>query len=256
MYPELFRIGSFSVSTFGFMVALAFLAAFWISGKECKRKKISPDLHSNLFLAAMIGGIAGAKLLFVFENVSLGEILSNPFQNLFARGGLTFYGGLLGALFLSYIIIRRYGENFWKVADATAPALALAYSIGRIGCLLVGDDYGVPSDVPWAIAFPDGLPPTDIAVHPTQIYETVIMFFVFLFLWKIRKKNETYGWLFSIYLVLAGLERFFIEFIRNTTESPIPGLSVAQITALALIAVGIYKYFSILNNTKKAANPN
>ncbi|MGH7886111.1 MAG: prolipoprotein diacylglyceryl transferase [Thermodesulfobacteriota bacterium] len=255
MYPELFKIGTFSVSSFGLMVALAFLAAYWISQKECQRKGISIDLHGNFFLAAMIGGIAGAKLLYIFENIGFSDFVSNPVQHIFARGGLTFYGGLIGATLLSYIVIKREGGSFLKVGDAIAPSLALAYSIGRIGCLLVGDDYGIPSDLPWALSFPDGLPPTNVAVHPTQIYETIIMFIVFVFLWKIRKKNETYGWLFSIYLILAGLERFFIEFIRNTTDSPIPGLSVAQITALLLIVIGIFKFLSI-NSKTNTINPN
>lgn len=255
MYPELFRIGSFSISSFGLMVALAFLVAYWISGKEFQRKGLSSDLHGNIFLAAMVGGIVGAKLLYVFENIGFGHFISNPFSHLLSRGGLTYYGGLIGALLLSYAVVKRSGQNFWRVGDATAPALAIAYSIGRIGCLLVGDDYGVPSDVPWALSFPEGLPPTNIPVHPTQIYETIIMFIVFLFLWKIRKRNETYGWLFSIYLILSGLERFFIEFIRNTTESPIPSLSVAQVTALLLVALGLFKYFSIVSR-QKTSNPN
>ncbi len=254
MYPELFKIGSFSISSFGVMVALAFLVAYWVSGKEYKTKGLSEDLHGNIFLAAMVGGIVGAKLLYIFENVSLSEIFANPITHLLSRGGLTYYGGLIGAVLLSYAVIKRNGQNLWKVGDATAPALALAYSIGRIGCLLVGDDYGVPTDLPWALSFPNGLPPTNVAVHPTQIYETVIMFFVFLFLWKIRKKDKTYGWLFSIYLILSGLERFLIEFIRNTTESSIPGLSVAQVMAIILIAVGLYKYFSIYSK-QKAQNP-
>ncbi|MYI73608.1 MAG: prolipoprotein diacylglyceryl transferase [Candidatus Dadabacteria bacterium] len=164
---------------------------------------------------------------------------------LLLRGGLTFYGGFFLALFAFFVLTKKHKESFWKVLDATAPALAIAYATGRVGCLLVGDDYGVASTLPWAMPFPKGSPPTLEAVHPTQIYETIIMSLVFLVLWKIRKKDKPVGWLASIYLGLAGLERFFVEFIRNTTESPISGLSVAQVMALALILIGALKYISL-----------
>lgn len=249
MYPEIFRIGNFSISSFGLMVAVAFAVAFYVSSKEFKRKGISLDLHGNIFLGVMVGSIIGAKLLFVFENVPIKEILANPFTHLLSRGGLTYYGGFIGGMIAFFLIVKKAKQSSWKVLDACAPALAIAYSVGRTGCFLVGDDYGIKSDLPWAIAFPDGLPPTTDTVHPTQLYEFIIMFFVFLYLWKVRKKNVQAGWLFSIYLILSGLERFFIEFIRSTTESPIPGLSIAQVTAIILIAIGIYKYTSLKKET-------
>lgn len=250
MFPELLRIGDFQITSFGAMVAAAFLVAFWVSGMEFERKGMSRRLHEHIFLAALVGGILGAKLLFLIENVPLSDLLSYPKHYLLLRGGLTFYGGLFLALFASFVITKKHKESFWKVLDATAPALVIAYAIGRVGCLLVGDDYGIASNLPWAMPFPKGSPPTLEAVHPTQIYETIIMSLVFLVLWKIRKKDRPVGWLASIYLGLAGLERFFVEFIRNTTESPISGLSVAQIMALALILVGALKYISLRRHKK------
>lgn len=245
MFPELLRIGDFQITSFGAMVAVSFLVAFWVSGMEFERKGMSRRLHEHIFLAALVGGILGAKLLFLIENVPLSDLISYPMHYLLLRGGLTFYGGLFLALFASFVITKKHKESFWKVLDATAPALAIAYATGRVGCLLVGDDYGIASTLPWAMPFPKGSPPTLEAVHPTQIYETIIMSLVFLVLWKIRKKDRPIGWLASIYLGLAGLERFFIEFIRNTTESPISSLSVAQVMALALILVGALKYISL-----------
>ncbi len=245
MFPELLRIGDFQITSFGAMVAAAFLVAFWISGMEFERKGISRRLHEHIFLASILGGILGAKFLFLIENVPLSDLLSYPMHYLLLRGGLTFYGGLFLALFASFVVTKKHGESFWKVLDATAPALVIAYATGRIGCFLVGDDYGIASALPWAMPFPKGSPPTLEAVHPTQLYETIVMSLVFLALWKIRKKDKPVGWLASIYLGLAGLERFFVEFIRNTTESPISGLSVAQIMALALILVGSLKYISL-----------
>lgn len=242
MFPELFSIGDFTVTSFGAMVAAAFAAAFWISGREFRRKGMSADLHERIFLFSLAGGIIGAKLLFLLENISLAELLSRPADYLLLRGGLTFYGGFFLALAAAFAVTKRHGESFWKVLDAAAPALALAYAVGRVGCFLVGDDYGVASDLPWAMSFPLGSPPVFETVHPTQLYEVVAMSLVFALLWKIRKTERPEGWLAGAYLMLAGTERFLIEFIRTTTESPLPGLSVAQLMAVALVVVGGSKY--------------
>lgn len=255
MYPEIIKIGNFTISSFGLMIALCFLAGYWIVSLEGKRKALNDKLVSNMFLAAMIGGIVGAKLLYLFENVPVSELLRHPVDNLLSRGGLTYYGGFLGAIILAWIIAYRNRLSMWVVGDLAAPALALAYAIGRVGCLLVGDDYGVPSNLPWAMSFPEGLPPTTETVHPTQLYEIIIMSIVFLYIWKIRKKVKPAGWLFSVYLVLAGIERFLIEFIRSTTPSPIPGLSVAQVMALILILIGAFKLYSIHTTAEKAPEP-
>lgn len=245
MFPELLRIGDFQITSFGAMVAVAFLVAFWISGMEFERKGISRRLHEHVFLASLVGGILGAKLLFLIENIPLSDLLSYPTHYLLLRGGLTFYGGLFLALFAVFVVVKKHKESFWRVLDATAPALAIAYATGRVGCFLVGDDYGIASALPWAMPFPKGSPPTLEAVHPTQLYEVITMSLVFAVLWKIRKRKRPVGWLACIYLVLAGLERFFVEFIRNTTESPIADLSVAQVMALFLILAGVLKYMSV-----------
>ncbi|HSE83402.1 MAG TPA: prolipoprotein diacylglyceryl transferase [Thermodesulfobacteriota bacterium] len=245
MYPELFKIGDFAISSFGVMVALAFLAGYWISSLEFQRIGLSEKLLGNIFIAGMIGGIVGAKVLYLLENVPFEELIRNPVPYVLSRGGLTFYGGFFGAVLLVWIVSYVNKANIWAIGDAAAPALALAYAIGRIGCLLVGDDYGVPSNLPWAMSFPKGLPPTTEEVHPTQIYETIFMGIVFVYLWKIRKKNVPTGWLFSIFLILAGVERFLIEFIRSTTPSPIPNISIAQLMAIAIIIVGVLKLVQI-----------
>lgn len=252
MYPELLRIGNFAISSFGLMVALAFLAGYWIASLEFKRKKLDDKLLGNILLLSMLGGIGGAKLMYIFENVPLSDFISSPFTHIFSRGGLTFYGGFIGAVLLFWILTIKNKVSFFKVMDAMAPALAIGHSIGRIGCFLVGDDYGIKSDVPWAVAFPKGLPPTTDPVHPTQIYEVILMGLIFFVLWKLRKRNTPDGWLFSILIILAGIERFLIEFIRSTTPSPIPDLSVAQLIAIGLIVIGILKIISIKN--KPASN--
>ena len=255
MYPELLRIGSFVVSSFGLMVALAFLAGYWIASLEFKRKKLDDKLLGNILLLSMLGGIGGAKLMYIFENVPLSDFISSPFTHIFSRGGLTFYGGFIGAVLLFWLLTIKNKVSFFKVMDAITPALAIGHSIGRIGCFLVGDDYGIKSDVPWAVAFPKGLPPTTDPVHPTQVYEVILMGLIFFVLWKLRKRNTPDGWLFSILLILAGIERFLIEFIRSTTPSPIPDLSIAQLIAIGLIVIGILKIISTKNKpaSKKTA---
>ena len=255
MYPELLRIGNFSISSFGLMVALAFLAGYWIASLKFTRKKLDDKRLGNILLLSMLGGIGGAKLMYIFENVPLSDFISSPFTHIFSRGGLTFYGGFIGAVLLFWILTVKNKVSFFKVMDAMAPALAIGHSIGRIGCFLVGDDYGIKSDVPWAVAFPKGLPPTTDPVHPTQVYEVILMGLIFFVLWKLRKRNTPDGWLFSILIILAGIERFLIEFIRSTTPSPIPDLSVAQLIAIGLIVIGILKIISIKNKpaSKKTA---
>jgi phosphatidylglycerol:prolipoprotein diacylglycerol transferase len=245
MYPELFRIGNFTISSYGVMVALAFLVAYWLSSLEFKRRGLDERLLGNFLIAAMVGGIIGAKVVYLLENVTLSEFLREPLKYILARGGLTYLGGLLGAALLMWFIAYRNKMGFWTLGDAVAPGLTIAYAIARVGCLLVGDDYGVPSDLPWAMAFPKGLPPTDERVHPTQIYEVILMGAVFIYLWKIRKKQAPTGWLFSIFLILAGLERFLVEFVRATTPSPIPHLSLAQLMSAVMIIIGIIKLIQI-----------
>ena len=240
MYPELFRIGNFTVSSFGLMVAIAFLAGYWITALEFKRKNIDEKLLGNILLVCMLGGIGGAKIMYIFENVPIKELISNPLTHILSRGGLTLYGGFIGAVFLIWILTFKSKVKFFSVMDAMSPALAIGHSIGRVGCFLVGDDYGVKSDLPWAMAFPKGLPPTTDSVHPTQVYEVVLMGLIFFVLWKLRKRNMPDGWLFSILLIIVGIERFLIEFIRNTTPSPIAGLSVAQVIAIILILIGLF----------------
>jgi len=241
MYPEILRIGNFVISSYGVMVALGFALAYYTTLLEFKRLNLPVNVLQDILLAAVVGGLVGAKVMFIFENVPLAEFIRNPFGYLFERSGLTFYGGFILAALLIVWIVRRKNLALGSIADAISPGLALAYAIGRVGCFLVGDDYGIPSNLPWAVAFPKGAPPTPpgVRVHPTQLYETFTMLIVFAVLWKLRKAQKPSGWLFGLYLVLAGTERFLVEFIRTTTPSPIPGLTWAQVIALIIVVSGV-----------------
>ena len=252
MYPELFRIGDIAISSFSVVLVISFLVAYLVGEAEFKRKGLNGNLADLLIIACVVGGIGGAKVLFLIQNATFSELIADPLR--YVSSGLTFYGGLIGSLILMGIVTRKKKVNYWAVTDASAPALILAYAIGRIGCFLVGDDYGIPSNLPWAVAFPEGAPPTTERVHPTQIYDTLLMTGLFFFLWKIRKNYpSSHGWLSSVLFITLGIERFLIEFIRNTTPSFIPGLSQAQLISVAMIILGVLKIIQLRTATRKAS---
>lgn len=247
MYPELIRIGGFVISSYGVLVTLGVITGYLFAKSEFKRKNIPLNLLQDILFLSVIFGVLGAKLMYIFENIPMSEFLRNPLKYLLERAGLTWYGAFLLGLLAPMIYLSIKKANILRILDAISPSLAIGYAIGRIGCFLVGDDYGVPTNLPWGMEFPRGAPPTPpgVKVHPTQIYETLIMTGVFLFLWKIRKKEAKDGKLFGIYLILSGIERFGIEFIRTTTPSFIPGISIAQIIAFFLILIGLFLFIRL-----------
>ncbi len=254
MYPTLFTVGGVDVSSFSTMVLIAFLIAYFIGESELKRKGLNSNLADLLLIACVIGGLGGAKILFLYQNVGFSEFFSDPVRYL--SSGFTFLGGFLGAILLMWFVTQMKRVRFLLVTDAAAPALVIAYGVGRIGCLLVGDDYGIPSNLPWAIAFPNGSPPTYLAVHPTQIYDTISMLIFFIILWSIRKKDFPVGWMTAVTLMVLGVQRFLVEFVRSTTPSFVPGLSQAQVISIVLLIVGavlLYKVSQQEGRSKSAA---
>jgi len=251
MYPTLFTIGDISVSSFSVMVLLAYLVAYVVSEAEFKRKGMSGDLADLLLIASVIGGLGGAKIMFLFQQATLSDLLADPIR--YMASGFTFFGGLIGAILLSWFVTQMKRVSFLSVMDAVTPPLILAYAVGRIGCLLVGDDYGVPSNLPWAISFPNGAPPTILRVHPTQLYDTLSMFIVFVILWKIRKRDLPLGWMSSVGFIIFGVQRFFMEFLRNTSPSFIPGLSQAQIISICFFVLGVIMLYKINQRTNQTS---
>ena len=249
MYPVLFRVGDIAIYSFSVVLVISFLTAYKVLEIELRRKGFNGNLAEIILIACVIGGIGGAKVLFLVQNVTLSELMADPLR--YFSSGLTFYGGFIGSLILIGVVTLFKKVNYLMVTDSLAPGLILAYGIGRIGCFLVGDDYGIPSDLPWAMAFPNGAPPTTEKVHPTQIYDTLLMVVLFFFLWKIRTKSPSYGWLSAIMFILLGAERFLIEFIRTTTPSFIPGLTQAQLISLGMIVLGAVKLIQIRASAKE-----
>lgn len=233
MYPVIFRIGTFEITSFGVLVAVAALVGLWLYGRELERSGL-PREGVDAATAGVIGGLIGAKLLWTIE--FMGE---EPVTNLlFSRGGLSWFGGLLGGLGTGLWMLRRRRLPLIPALAAATPALAAGHAIGRIGCFLVGDDYGRPSDLPWAVAFPEGLPPTSVPVHPTQLYETFALAIVTWALLRWRRGGVDDATVLGRYFVLAGSIRFAIEFVRVNLRIAGP-LTLAHLISLAVVIAGV-----------------
>jgi phosphatidylglycerol:prolipoprotein diacylglycerol transferase len=232
--PEI-HIGPLTLQTFGICFALAFLAAGALIGRRLGELGKPPDWAYEIGFAALIGGIVGARLDFVLENWD--EVSDDLLGNIFSGDGLVWYGGAIGGAIGVFLWAWYRGYIGLALLDVCAPALALGYAIGRCGCQLSGDgDYGKAWDGPWAMSYPEGTVPTDEPVHPTPVYETMAMGLVALLLWRLRDRMRA-GSLFALYLLLAGAERFAVEFIRRNEDVAI-GLTQAQLISVAMIVAG------------------
>jgi phosphatidylglycerol:prolipoprotein diacylglycerol transferase len=233
MFPILFRFGDFEVTTFGALVALGALTGLWILRRELVRSGL-PDGGLDAALVGVIGGVVGAKLIWAIEFRH-----DAPFLSLvFSRGGLSWFGGFLGGVGAGLWALRRRRIPIVPALSAAAPALAIGHAIGRIGCFLVGDDYGRPTGLPWGVAFPKGLPPTAVPVHPTQLYEAAGLAIIAWLLIRWRQRGMSDGVVFARYLVLAGALRFTIEFVRVNARIAGP-LTLAQLFSAAMILAGM-----------------
>lgn len=235
MYPELFRIPfiDYPISTFGVSMAIAFLVAFWITMKGMEEKRMATEELSAVFIYVMLGGIIGSKMYYAIDNWLLDGGAFLPL--LLSRGGITWYGGLIGGTVAGAIGAKRLGINVKQLADCVAPGVAVGQAIGRIGCFLVGDDYGRVSNVPWAVAFPEGAPPTLERVHPTQLYEVAWLLPVALLLWSRRHKSP---FLFGEYMALNGAGRIVIENWRVNPTVAL-GMTEPQWIGFGLIVLGV-----------------
>jgi phosphatidylglycerol---prolipoprotein diacylglyceryl transferase len=233
MYPELFHIGSFTVSSYGVMLALAFVVAGFTLRWQLRKRGVRPDFAWVALIGAIIGGILGAKIHYLIINPD-----AWPDDALSGRG-LVWFGGLFGGTIGVILVALIAKVRVARVADGVAFALATAYAVGRVGCFLVGDDYGKPTDLPWGIAFPKGSPPVDVPVHPTQLYEILASLFIFaLLVWVVTPLVRREGVTFYVYLILAGVERFLVEFVRTNPVAAL-GLTQQQWISIALFVVGI-----------------
>jgi len=233
VYPVLFRIGSFEITSFGVLVALGALAGLWVFRREIARSGL-PDEAMDAAIYGLVGGLAGAKLLYVFEHLDEGAFLGL----LLDRGGMSWFGGFAGGLLAGFITIKAKGWPVVKVLAAATPALAVGQLLGRIGCFLVGDDYGHPTSLPWGVAFPEGLPPTTDRVHPTQIYEAIFLAFFAWVLIRWRRGGVPDRVVLGRYFAGVGAFRFALEFLRVNVRVLGP-LTVAHLFAFAVVVLGV-----------------
>jgi phosphatidylglycerol---prolipoprotein diacylglyceryl transferase len=250
MWPTLVKIGNFEITTFGLMMFLAFIIGGWVLARQFRRFGLDEDLASSIVVAAALGGIIGAKVYYA--------ILFRDWRLLFDRAGLVWYGGLIGGFLAGSWLLWRRKVDLLLVFDAAAPALSLGYAIGRVGCFLVGDDYGRPTNAWYGVAFPKGAPPTTAAelrnfgvavdpsippyqvlkVHPTQLYETGAALLMFALLMWMNRREHPKGRVWGVFLILLGLERFLVEIVRAKDDRFFGPFTVAQLISVLLVIAG------------------
>src|SRR5271156_778055 len=257
MIPVLFHLGPLTVYSYGLMMALGFLAADYVIRLECIRRGLDPEYSSSIVIAAAVAGLIGSRIYAILDD--LPTYLADPRSMIFSGSGFVFYGGMIGGLLGAYLVSRWYRIGLGVTMDMAGPALAIGQAIGRIGCQLSGDgDWGRPSTLPWAMAYPRAIIGWNsqtvltlndqgqlisgyfpgVRVHPTPVYETILYTIVFVILWRFRLHNRIDGRVFYLYLMLAGASRFTVEFFRINPRVAF-GLSEAQFIALGMITLGV-----------------
>jgi phosphatidylglycerol---prolipoprotein diacylglyceryl transferase len=233
--PEI-HIGPLELKTFGICFAAGFLASGVLIGQRFKELGKPVDWSYEMVFAALVGGLVGSRVDYLLQNWS--EVSDDLLGNIFSGSGLVWFGGLVGGA-LGVILWARWRRFLgWQLFDTAAVPLAIGYAIGRVGCQLSGGgDYGIHSDLPWAMSYPDGTVPTTDTVHPTPVYETVAMGLVGAVLWRLRDRFAP-GVLFGLYLIAAGVERLLVEFVRRNDEV-VAGLTQPQLISLGLMAIGV-----------------
>jgi phosphatidylglycerol:prolipoprotein diacylglycerol transferase len=254
-HPFEINLGPLPLTGFGLAVLAAFIIAQIISQRELTRRGHHREAAAipDLIIASVFGMLIGGRLYYVL-------VITKDWSDLWGRAGFVFWGGLIGGVILNWIVIHRKKLPFLRISDVAGPAIAAGYAVGRTGCWAVGDDYGRPWNGPLAVMFPEGSPPstagvmqrafntpippgatpdTVLAVHPTQLYETALGLVMFFILWRFRKHLHADGWLFGLYAVLAGAERFIVEFFRAKDDRFVGPLTLAQVIAIAIAAAGV-----------------
>lgn len=233
MYPELFRIGNFPVTTYGIFLAVGMLLALYVAARLGQRDGLPRERIYDLGLWTLVGGLVGSKVLMYFVEPDV-QLLSLDFL----RSGGVFYGGLIGGFLAVVILVRYYKLPFWKVADAYAPGVALGQAFGRQGCFSAGCCWGKPTDLPWGVHFSQaghdytGVPVvfadgTDAYLHPTQLYESFLMLGVFALLYYLHRHKKFNGQILILYGFIYSIIRFSIEFIRDDPRGDLFGFTTA-----------------------------
>lgn len=245
MIPTLLHIGPFPIHSFGLLVVLACVAAWralFISLRDSGR---DPALAEKMVTWAALGGILGARLGFLISFPN--EVMARPLETIFSSAGFVFHWGFVGGILAVWYLLRREGESFLLLSDLVGPALSIGYGVGRIGCQLSGDgDYGMPTDLPWAMGYPLGVVPTPpgVLVHPTPVYESIgAMLIAFILLSPtVKRRLKIPGQQFGLYLLLTASARFLVEYLR-IEPVVLPPFTQAQVVSIILATVGLVMIF-------------
>jgi phosphatidylglycerol---prolipoprotein diacylglyceryl transferase len=234
MQPEI-DLGPITLQTFGICFGVAFLAAGTVLARRLRELDLPGDWAYEIIFSGLLGGLVGARVDYLLQNWD--KVSDDLLGNVFSGSGLVWLGGVVGGAIGVLLWAWRRRWLGLPLLDVASVPLAIGYAIGRVGCQLSGDgDYGEPSDLPWAMAYPDGTVPTDEKVHPTPVYETLAMGVIALVLWRLRDRLRP-GLVFALWLVLSGIERLLVEFIRRNDPVAL-GLTLPQLISVAMIAVG------------------
>src|SRR3954470_8696941 len=250
--PFKFFLGRIELTGFGLAMMAAFGVAHFVAQRVLEERGDDAEIMNDVTFAALLGTIVGGKIYFAINEARLSA--------LFSRAGFVYWGGFIGSVLLCALVIRWRKKSFLRVADGAAVGIAAGYAIGRTGCWAVGDDYGRVWNGPLAVSFPEGLPPTTVqvmnelyhanlpatlapnevvSVYPTQLLEVALGLGMFVVLWRLRRHAHAAGWLFGVYCVLAGVERFIVEFFRAKSDRLVAGLTYAQLISIGFVVLGI-----------------
>ena len=267
MWPVLFTIpegipllGGVAVQSFGILLFASFLAAGAVARREMPRKGLEPDRMSDLVFWAIVGGLLGSKLYSALSNPA--ELARDPVGQLLSGSGFTWYGGLILATIFVWAYMRKTQLPVGQTFDCIAVGMPVGIAVGRVGCFMAGDDYGMPTGSPLGVAFPNGAPPTTvqilqdrfgvtvdpalverfgdvIPVHPTQLYEVGLSILVFGLIWRLRLHDHKPGWLFAVWLSVYGVTRFILEIFRAKSDRFLfDTFTGAQVISVSLIVGG------------------
>lgn len=268
MHPIFFRLpewfpvlGGEPITSFGVFMFFAFLVGGMLLRAEMERVDLPHEKAWDLLFMAVLGGVLGARLYYILLNYP--QLAVDPKGLIFSRGGMVWYGGFMGGVVLCLWEVHRSKLPRGLVSDVVAPTMAIAYAVGRMGCFLVGDDYGRPTSGWWGIKFPEGAPPTRVdvleshfgitvdpaiieqfgqivPVHPTQLYEIAMSLAIFAVIWRLRVHKHVAGWLWWVWLGLAGAERFVVEFFRVKDDRFLGPFTIAQVISVFLIGLAVW----------------
>lgn len=249
MFPVLFKYGIITIGGYGVMLGLGFYLSFLLLEREFKQRSIDPELAYKILLLAIPCGIVGSKLFHILEH--LDQFVAEPVNMIFSGSGLSAFGGYILAFVLAIILIKKNNQNVLDIFDAASPSLALGYCFGRFGCHVAGDGcFGFKTLSFWGTPYPNGIVPTSVPVYPTPLFEVFVSLAAVGVLLNMRKKDLPQGKLFFTFLILSGLPRFLVEFIRRNPEM-IFGLTQAQVIGILFVLTGVIGW--IYTGKKEAA---